>query len=136
MKKLRVVQMLGVAVFAGAGLAVSGVPTRVTKPAATPAPVVAKQPAILAAVKPAAAVQPVVHPITRVVAVLRSVGAVQTANVVRVVAGPVAGGSTTLLKSSGPVVNVVPGMAIRPPFRPPPRSAYRPPARPPYGPPF
>jgi hypothetical protein len=130
--------MLGVAVLAGAGVAVAAVPTRVTKPAATPVPVVVKQPAILAAVKPAQkpALQPVVQPVvTRVLAALRSVGAVQAANVVRVVAGPVTN-PTALVKSTGPVVNVVPGMAIRPPFRPPPRSAYRPPARPPYGPPF
>jgi hypothetical protein len=36
------------------------------------------------------------------------------------------------VKSSGEIAMAVPGLAVRPPFRPPPRSAYRPPARPPF----
>jgi hypothetical protein len=38
------------------------------------------------------------------------------------------------VKSSGEVTKAVPGLAVRPPYRPPPRSPYRPPARPPFGP--
>lgn len=134
MKTSKLIRVLGVAVFAGLGveIASAATPTRVTRPTVTPVATV-RQPALLAAVKPAQ--QPVAKPVVaRVVTVLRSVGAAQTANVLRAVAGPVQE-STALLKSTGPVVNVVPAAAVRPPFRPPPRSSYRPPGRPPYGPP-
>lgn len=36
------------------------------------------------------------------------------------------------VKSSGEVAKAVPGLAVRPPYRPPARSPYRPPARPPF----